>query len=64
MSFESKWVMMFDTKVCSISLEAIRVNEIGLYCWVIFVRLGSISRCSSFRSLGNKSSGPEALLGL
>ena len=27
---ESKWVMMFDTKICSIYLEATQVNEIGL----------------------------------
>ena len=30
MSFESKWVMMLDTKICAINLEAIHVGEIGL----------------------------------
>ena len=30
MSLESKWVMMFDTKIYSISLEAMHVSEMGL----------------------------------
>ena len=30
MSFDSKWVMMLDTKMCSVNLEALHVSEIGL----------------------------------
>ena len=48
----------FVDRGCECSFPIIRYNTCGQ------VRIGAISTCSSFRSLGDISSGPEALFGL